>query len=273
MAKLKRIKALTGKFPIGAIVGHVGALHMIRIEDLRVDHVYQREINVNSARNIRKICEAFDWAKFLPVIVVEADGHFAIIDGQHRTTAAATLGIEAVPCYVLSCSPAEAAAAFAAINGAVTPITPIDIWFAELAAGVEAAHALQRVLDAAEVRVTRSKEALAKGETRSIGVLRRAVEKYGHDTLVTILQCITQTGDGNPGMIVGAVIHGIGCAIATKPDMLRSPSRLFDMFDRVPFAGLVHNARLESARTGNIVQAILTREINAILAQAREVAA
>lgn len=267
MAKLKRIKPLTGKFPIGPIVGHVGALHMIRIEDLRVDHVYQREINVNSARNIRKICEAFDWAKFLPVIVVEAEGHFAIVDGQHRTTAAATLGIEAVPCYVLSCSPAEAAAAFAAINGAVTPIAPIDIWFAELAAGVEAAHALQRVLDAAEVRVTRSKESFAKGETRSIGVLRRAVEKYGHDRLVTILQCITQTCDGNPGMIVGSVINGIGGAIGSKPDLLRSPSVLFDLFDGVSLAVMLNDAKLECARTGNIVQAVLSREINAVIAK------
>lgn len=258
--------------PLGEVIaankihGEVGVLAMVPIAQLFVDSVYQRAVSVSSVRNIRRICEAFDWAKFLPVIVSAGEGgRFFIVDGQHRTIAAATIGIDAVPCYILSCSPAEAAAAFAAINGNVTPIAPIDIWFAELASQAPHAVELQRVLDAAGVKVTRKKEGFAKGETNSIKVLRRALDFYGAAILTTILQCIVETNDGNPGMIFGAVVNGIGFSIRTKPDLLANPSRLFEIFDELDLSEMVSEARVEFARTKNSVQFILTREINAAL--------
>src|SRR5690606_24744879 len=124
----------------------------------------------------------------------------------------ASIGIEAVPCYILSCTASEAAAAFAAINGNVTPVQAIDLWFAELAAKKREALALQRVLDASGVTITRKKEGYSSGETRSVTVLQRALDFYGSAILTTILQCIVETGDGNPGMIFGAMINGIGRA-------------------------------------------------------------
>lgn len=267
MSGLQPILALGGEVRKGAIRGAIGELRVLPVAALRIDQTYQRSISVKSVRNVRAICEGFDWAKFLPVIVVEHGDVFAVIDGQHRTTAAITLGIDAVPCYVLRCSPVEAAAAFAAINGAVTPMNAVDIWFAELAAGAAHAVALQRVLDAAEVKVVRKKDGWRVGETRSVRVLVRALDKYGTDLLTTILQCITQTGDGNPGMIVGAVVNGIGVAIRTKTSLLREPSRLFDFFDGFQISEHLEAAHLECARTGNVPQAVLTREINVRLPQ------
>jgi hypothetical protein len=76
------------------------------------------------------------------------------------------------------------------------------------------------------------------------------------------LQCITQTGDGNPGLINGAVIHGIGSAIRAKPDLLANPSELFDLMDDIDLGDLLQQARVEQARTGNLLQGIMTREIN-----------
>lgn len=255
------------------VSGAVGRLAVLPIAQLYVDDTYQRAISVASAKNIRRICIDFDWAKFLPVIVAQDGDRYFIVDGQHRTTAAATIGITDVPCYVLSCSPSEAAAAFAAINGNVTPMQAIDIWFAELAAGAAAARELKIVLDAAGVRITRKKEGYEKGETRSINVLRRALALYGAALLTTILQCITETGNGNPGMIIGAVVNGIGMAIRTKPEMLANPSKLFDVFDRLDIADLLHRAQQEHARTGNVPQQIVTRMINAALAgEARDAA-
>lgn len=260
------IVALGGEIETGPVTGKAGRYAMIPIDLLVIDDTYQRAISMASARNIRRICKAFDWAKFLPVIVTEAGDKYCVVDGQHRTTAALTLGLKQVPCYVLACSASEAAAAFAAINGNVTPMQPIDIWFAELAAGEPSAAALQKVLAAAGVKVTRKKEGLAKGETRSINVLRRALDFYGAALLTTVLQCIVETGNGNAGMITGAVLHGIGHAIRNKPEMLTSPSRLFAIFDGLNFAEMVQQAGIEKARTGNGVQFILTRMINAALA-------
>lgn len=266
--------------PLGAEVsrasvkGHIGQLQTVPISQLFVDSEYQRAVSQGSVKNIKRICEQFDWSKFLPVIVTQDGDRFSIVDGQHRTTAAATIGIEAVPCYILSCTPAEAAAAFAAINGNVTPVQPIDLWFAELAAKKPSALALQRVLDASGVKVTRKKEGYLAGETRSVTVLQRALDFYGSAILTTILQCIVETSDGNPGMLFGAMINGIGRAIRTKPEVLADPARLFNVFDDINLSELLYDAKIESARSGNPVQFIITRQINAALkgGYAREVA-
>lgn len=247
------------------INGEIGQLEILPISKLFIDDTYQRAVSSRSVRVIRRICREFDWAMFLPVIVTRDDDHYCIVDGQHRTTAAATIGITEVPCYVLSCTPAEAAAAFAAINGNVTPVQPLDLWFAELAAGERSCVALQRVLDAASVKVTRKKEGFLVGETRSINVLRRAYDFYGAAILTTILQCIVETGDGNPGMIFGAIINGIGRAIRTKPELLTEPSKLFKVFDNLSLSQMLYEGKIEYARTANPVQNILTRDINTAL--------
>lgn len=256
------IVALPDEIENPTISGAVGRLEMVPISKLFVDTVYQRAVSFGSVRNIKRICAKFDWAKFLPVIVTKEDETYSIVDGQHRTIAAATLGIAEVPCYVLSCSASEAAAAFAAINGNVTPVQPIDLWFAELAAQEPKAVALQRVLDAAGVKVTRKKEGFLSGETRSVGVLSRALDFYGNAVLTTILQCIVETGDGNPGMLIGAIVNGVGRAIRTKPELLTNPSRLFEVFDGISLSTMLYDANIEFARTKNPAQNIITRMIN-----------
>jgi hypothetical protein len=271
--RYRRIAPLGGNVIEIGSSGTIGRLEVLPVADLHVDASYQREITPGSAKNILRIAAAFDWAKFLPVIVVRDGGHYAIIDGQHRATAAATIGIEAVPCYVLSCSVAKAAAAFAAINSNVTRLDAVDLYFAKLAAGVPRARELARVLEAAGVTVTRKRRDYAAGETRAVQVLLRAMEKYGPDLLLVILQCITRTGDRNPGALTGAVINGVGQAIRSKPGLLAMPSRLFEILDGVSLSDLFARARIESAETRNPAQFIITREINAILAEAREVAA
>lgn len=242
-----------------------GKLRMVRISDLVIDDTYQRAVSLGSVRNIHKIIKGFDWNKFIPVIGVENDnGTVSVIDGQHRATAALTIGVDEVPCYILSCSAQEAAAAFAAINGNVTPVTPIDIWFASLAAGDQKAIEIDTALQAANVKIVRKKEGFAVGETRSISVLRRAHDFYGHELLITVLQCITETGNGNPGMLIGAVINGVGRSIRTKQELLAEPSKLFDFFDAIDFSEELRFAQIEYARngTGNAPQFIITRRLN-----------
>lgn len=263
--RLIPILPMGGNVNAGPVRGSMGRTITLPVSDLRIDVTFQRAISAGSAKNIERISRDFDWAKFLPVIVVRDGDVYSIVDGQHRTTAAATLGITEVPCYVLECSREDAAAAFAAINGNVTAVSPVDIWFAELLAGVPEAIEVNRTLEAAEVRVTRKKDGHGVGETRAINVLKRAHKVYGGPVLTTALQCITQTGDGNPGMIFGATINGVAKSIITKPELLNDPVRLFDVFDQVDLGKMHQNARAETARTGNVVQAIITREVNSAI--------
>jgi hypothetical protein len=48
-------------------------------------------------------------------------GQFAIVDGQHRTTAAIRRGQKEVPCQVVQADRAKQAAAYAAVDGNITP--------------------------------------------------------------------------------------------------------------------------------------------------------
>jgi len=95
-------------------------LDWIATERLVVDTEYQREIGRRGATNVAQIAEHFDWSKFAPVIVAPVEGgRFAIVDGQHRTTAAILREIKEVPCQVVQADRAQQAAAYAAVNGNV----------------------------------------------------------------------------------------------------------------------------------------------------------
>jgi len=91
---------------------------------LVVDPAYQRPIIGRGRHNVDRIARTFSWSCFAPVVVAPVEGgKFAIIDGQHRTTAAALVGLESVPCHVVAAAREAQAAAFKAINGVTTPIS------------------------------------------------------------------------------------------------------------------------------------------------------
>lgn len=251
------------------IAGSPGALRMVEVASLCVDLTYQRNMTILSVRLAGKIAAHFDWRRFVPAVGVEVgDGRIALVDGQHRCAAAKARGVEKVPVYVLNCSTAEAAGAFAAINGDVTPMSPIDVYRALLVAGDQDSLTLQQTLDVAGVKIVDFKSGFKKGETRSISVLRRAMRVYGRELLITALQCLTETGGGNPGCINGAAVNGIALALISKPDLLATPSRLFEIMDGVDVRAILAASEIEFAQTKKPRQGIFTREINRAIATA-----
>lgn len=106
------------------VPGPAPQLEWIKIEKLVVDGQYQRGISRRGAANIAQIAEHFDWSKFAPVIVAPLEGgQYAIVDGQHRTTAAMLREVPSVPCQIVQADRAKQAAAYAAVNGNVTKTT------------------------------------------------------------------------------------------------------------------------------------------------------
>lgn len=246
------------------IAGSVGDFGMVDISELRVDPAYQREITAAGVRNVQHIAKNFDWRQFSPIIgVLNDDGTVSIIDGQHRASAAKARGIQRVPVYFIKATVDQAAAAFAAINGQVTAVKAQAIFRARLASGDKIAAELQRVCDTAGVKIVPTNySTLRKGETASVKSLQRAFKLYGPDLLGLVLQCITETADGNPGLITGPIIHGIANALLNKIDVVQKPSELFELFDDIDLRDILDEARLEALRTKNAVQNIITREIN-----------
>ena len=72
--------------------GPAPMLSWLPVEQFVVDDTYQREVGKRGRSNVQHIAEHFDWSKFAPVIVAPVEGGlYAIVDGQHRTTAAIAL--------------------------------------------------------------------------------------------------------------------------------------------------------------------------------------
>lgn len=139
-------------------------------------------------------------------------GFYAIVDGQHRTTAAMLRGIERVPCQIVQADRAQQAAAYAAVNGNITKTTPQQLFYARLAAGHEDACELAEVCAAGGIEIVRRNTQIAKmkvGQTQAVGALSRCLREYGRDTLITALQCITQTADGNAGFVKATIIEAL----------------------------------------------------------------
>lgn len=193
--------------------GPAPQLLWVEIKHLVVDPSYQRDIGKRGAANVRQIAENFDWSKFAPVIVAPIEGgQWAVVDGQHRTTAAMLRDIEKVPCQVVQADRVQQAAAYAAINGNITKTTPQQLYHAKLAAGNADCIALDEVCAAAGVEIVRRNLVMKRvqvGQTQAVGALSRCLRDYGSATLITALQCITQSADGNAGFVRATIVEGI----------------------------------------------------------------
>jgi hypothetical protein len=121
--------------PKSVSAGAAPMLQGLKITDLVVDPAYQRPIIGKGRQNVDRIAREFSWSCFAPVVVSPVEGgKFAIIDGQHRTTSAAIVGYETVPCQIVIAAKEEQAAAFKAINGTTTPISIMALHAAALVA-------------------------------------------------------------------------------------------------------------------------------------------
>jgi hypothetical protein len=122
----------------------------IAIADLVIDDDYQRPLGKGNWAQIDKIATHFTWAHFTPLLVAPIEGsRFAIIDGQHRTHAAALVGLTHVPCMVVDLDEAGQASAFVGVNAQVTAVSPHHVYKAALAAGETWALAAARAVEKA----------------------------------------------------------------------------------------------------------------------------
>lgn len=169
----------------------------LSVDKLVIDPEYQREVKADGRRAIEKIAASFEWTKFSPVVVSPVSlGRFAIIDGQHRATAAKLCGYDTVPCYVLQLDRAGQAASFAAINGSVTKITLWAIYKAALAAGEGWAVQAKAVAQEAGCRLmTSNKTASDKqgGEIYGISTMREMIARHGSAAVTTALKAYKQS--------------------------------------------------------------------------------
>jgi hypothetical protein len=250
--------------------GAAPLLQWIEIGDLMVDRSYQREIRGKGKVNVRKIAADFRWSCFAPVIVSPVPGgKFAIVDGQHRTTAAALIGLTSVPCQVIVVTPAEQALAFKEINGSTTIMSRQAIHAAAVVAGDPDALALEDVAARSEVKILRYPVATSQqdtgGQTMAVGCLEDCLRQYGRDTLVTALQCVTQTDNNVAGILVSGVIKALCALLHDNIAWRDSGSRLLSAFDEIDIEQLLEQSRLQAKPKGTSTAMALGARLKAAL--------
>lgn len=269
MTTLLKIPTIsTDKKLVPANPGTPGVLMMVPLGKLLIDTKYQRPVGERGARNIRQIIENFSWACYSPLVVSRRGEKFAVIDGQHRAIAAVTHGgIKEVPCLVITdATPEIEAKAFTIINGHVTSMMESHLFYARVAAKDPSALATLKACEAANVKILKMPtQAYKVGETLSVMTLERCLKKFGHDTLVTSLQTITETGNGNPGFVRAPIFHGTCEVLTESPYWRDAGEKLFKAIEKVGIPGLYTMAMREQAQVGGGLRLIYAKHLRVTL--------
>lgn len=206
--------------------GPAPMLHWIRIENLVIDDSYQRELKQGNWNAIRRIAKGFKWSLFSPLFVAPIEGgKFAIVDGQHRTHAAAICGFSEAPCQIVQMSREEQAAAFAVVNGEVTRVTAWQIYKAALTAGEAWAVAADWIASQGGCRLmtnNASSRHKKPGEIYGVNTFRQIIDARSSETVVKALQVLMRAEGYRdaPEIWDMNVLSPLLLALSARPDLL-----------------------------------------------------
>jgi hypothetical protein len=229
-------------------------LKWIEIASLIVDAEYQRDITrQTSVTNIRRIAAGFSWSHFTPVVVAPIGGsRFAIVDGQHRVTAAKLCGFDKVPCSVIEATRGEQAAAFRAINKNVTRLSTMQLHHAGVVAGEATACRIAEACKKASVTILRYPvpwDKIAPGETMAVTYVGAALQRFGEEPVIAALRAIVGSADGNPGCLRAQVIFGTSEVLADHPEWREKGGAPIGAFETINLPEMIEQSAASAART------------------------
>lgn len=146
-----------------------------------VDPTYQRGLDEN---RVLKILDWFTWKSFGALTLAKAEnGRYHAIDGQHRLEAAKRHpNVTLLPCTIIEADGTVGEAeTFVTVNANRKNVSPLEMFWAEIAAGDEDALNVRQVCERAGVRILRypgSNGLYKGGETVAIAALRALVGKH-----------------------------------------------------------------------------------------------
>src|SRR5260221_9204232 len=97
------------------------------------------------------------------------------MDGQCRTKAAVTIGIDSVPCAIVMAGGADQARAFRAVNSNTTRLSSLALHWAAISCGDAKALAIQSVCAAAGVSIAPYPKAPAHDQSLSPAAISRTL--------------------------------------------------------------------------------------------------
>lgn len=196
---------------------------LVKPTDLFVDPAYQRDVSERGLRQIRRIIENFDWAKFKPPICAYAEcaGQtvLKVLDGQHTAIAAASNPhIDLIPIMIVEADDTVAQArAFIGQNTERLGVTNLQLHQAALAAADEDAQTLELTCATANIKVLRTPNSYTgDGSRQTIAVksIEALIARRGRKLAREILEVIA---NAERGPITAPQIKAVEL-LMTEPD-------------------------------------------------------
>lgn len=183
-------------------------LRWVPIADMRVSPLSQRELN---RARVDKLAADFDLEQLGNPTVNERNGHYYVIDGQHRVEALREIGWgdQQIQCWAYSgLTEEDEAEKFLKLNDTLTVHG-----FAKFRVGVHAGRVeecdIDRIVRAQGLRISQDGK---DGAISAVGALRRVYKQAGPGQLARSLRII-RDAYGDPGLDA-SVISGIGLLCA-----------------------------------------------------------
>jgi hypothetical protein len=92
------------------------------------------------------------------------------------------------------------------------------------------------------------------GQTMAAGAMTQCLKRYGEATLITALQCVTQTANNQPGALRARTIKALCDVLHRNPEWRESGLRLLEAFDSIDLMSLLEDSVLDAAtkRVGRV---------------------
>jgi hypothetical protein len=205
-SKLRSIKSLSRIGITPSPISEKPLIKTIKLYKLRVNDEYQRGLSEASVNLIRKIVKEWSWAKYHVLVVCQItpdtgkdDDTYEVLDGQHTATAAATHGgIYELPCMIVDTSTLiEKAEAFVGLNKNKLKMTPIQIFWAQVASNDEDAIAVRDGASQANAKIVKRTPPYGNftvGETIAVSSLMVIAKRGGAVYVRRILEVAVRAG-------------------------------------------------------------------------------
>lgn len=189
---------------------------------LVIDRRYQRDLTDAGFTHINRIAREWNWNCYQPLIVTEnADGTYAVIDGQHRLEAAKKHPlISELPCYIIDAPDVGSQASiFVAVNTNRKALTSQQKFWASHAAGDAAALAFAAICDEFHIKILRGAPGGSIQPRTILGPLicQRLVAKLGKDAVREAIRLLAETHGASAQAFRTSVIAAVARVAATKP--------------------------------------------------------
>jgi hypothetical protein len=81
----------------------------------------------------------------------------------------------------------------------------------------------------------------------AVGAMTQCLKRYGEDTLITALQCVTQTANNQPGVLTARTIKALCDTLHGNPEWRESGLSLLEAFDTIDLMSIQEDSTLDAA--------------------------